>query len=45
MNAGSLLWTAKAVDIDEPTVRQTYDATVAVGDYHRACGAIRKIIT
>jgi protocatechuate 3,4-dioxygenase alpha subunit len=45
MNAGSLLWIAEAVDIDELTVKMTFDAAVAAGDYRRACGAIRKIIT
>lgn len=45
MNAGSLLWIAEAVGMDELTVRQAYDAAVAAGDYRRACGAIRKIIT
>lgn len=45
MNAASLLWIAEAVGIDELTVRQAYEAAVAAGDYRRACGAIRKIIT
>lgn len=45
MNAGSLLWIAEAVGIDELTVKQAYEAAVAAGDYRRACGAIRKIIT
>ncbi len=45
MNAASLLWIAEAVGIDELTVRRAYEAAVAAGDYRRACGAIRKIIT
>lgn len=45
MNAGSLLWIAEAVGIDELTVRRAYEAAVEAGDYRRACGAIRKIIT
>lgn len=45
MNAGSLLWIAEAVGIDELIVKQAYEAAVAAGDYRRACGAIRKIIT
>ena len=45
MNAASLLWIAEAVGIDELTVRRAYEAAVAAGDYCRACGAIRKIIT
>ena len=45
MNAGSLLWIAEALGIDELTVKQAYDAAIAAGDYRRACGAIRKIIT
>ena len=45
MNAGSLLWIAEAAGIDQPTVKQAYEAAVAAGDYRRACGAIRKIIT
>lgn len=45
MKAGSLLWIAEAVGIDELTVKQAYEAAVAAGDYRRACGAIRKIIT
>ncbi len=45
MNADSLLWIAEAVGIDEPTVKQAYEAAIAAGDYRRACGAIRKIIT
>lgn len=45
MNAGSLLWIAEAVGMDELTVRQAYEAAIAAGDYRRACGAIRKIIT
>lgn len=45
MNAGSLLWIAEAVGINELTVKQAYEAAVAAGDYRRACGAIRKIIT
>lgn len=45
MNAGSLLWIAEAVGIDELTVKQAYEAAVAAGDYRRACGEIRKIIT
>lgn len=45
MNAASLLWIAEAVGIDELTVKQAYNAAVAAGDYRRACGAIRKIIT
>ena len=44
MNAASLLWSAEAVGIDEPTVRRAYEAAVAADDYRRACGAIRKII-
>lgn len=31
--------------MDELTVRRAYEAAVATGDYRRACGAIRKIIT
>lgn len=45
MNAASLLWIAEAVGIDELTVRRAYEAAVSAGDYRRACGAIRKIIT
>lgn len=45
MNAGSLLWIAEAVGIDELTVRRAYEAAVEADDYRRACGAIRKIIT
>lgn len=45
MNAASLLWIAEAVGVDEFTVRRAYEAAVAAGDYHRACGVIRKIIT
>lgn len=45
INAASLLWIAEAVGIDELTVRQAYQAAVSAGDYRRACGAIRKIIT
>ena len=45
LNAASLLWIAEAVGIDELTVRRAYEAAVSVGDYRRACGAIRKIIT
>lgn len=45
MNAASLLWIAEAVGIDEVTIRRAFEAAVAVGDYRRACGAIRKIIT
>lgn len=45
MNAGSLFWIAEAVGMDELTVRQAYEAAIAAGDYRRACGAIRKIIT
>lgn len=45
MNAASLLWIAEAVGIDELTVKIAYEAAVGAGDYRRACGAIRKIIT
>ena len=45
LNAASLLWIAEAVGIDELTVRHAYEAAVSAGDYRRACGAIRKIIT
>lgn len=45
MNAASLLWIAEAVGIDEVTIRRAFEAAVAAGDYRRACGAIRKIIT
>ena len=45
MNAASLLWIAEAVGIDELTVRLAYEAAIEAGDYRRACGAIRKIIT
>lgn len=45
MNAASLLWIAEAVGIDEPTVKQAFEAAKAAGDYRRACGAIRTIIT
>ena len=45
MNAASLLWIAEAVGIDELTVKIAYAAAVGAGDYRRACGAIRKIIT
>jgi protocatechuate 3,4-dioxygenase alpha subunit len=44
-NAGSLLWVAEAVGINELTVRQAYEAALAAGDEQHACGAIRKIIT
>ena len=45
MNAASLLWIAEALGINEPTVKKAYDAATAAGDYRKACGAIRKIIT
>lgn len=45
MNAASLLWIAEAVGIDSLTVKMAYDAAVEAGDYRRACGAVRKIIT
>lgn len=45
MNAASLLWIAEAVGIDESTVRRAYEAAAVAGDYRRACGAIRRIIT
>lgn len=45
LNAASLLWIAEAVGIDDLTVRRAYEAAKAAGDYRRACGAIRKIIT
>lgn len=45
MNAGSLLWIAEAVGVEESLVEQAYKAAVEAGDYRRACGAIRKIIT
>lgn len=45
MNAASLLWIAEAVGVDELTVKRAYEAATAAGDYRRACGAIRKIIT
>lgn len=45
MNAASLLWIAEAVGVDELTVKMVYDAAVEAGDYRRACGAVRKIIT
>ncbi len=45
MNAASLLWIAEAAGVDELTVRRAYEAAVDAGDYRRACGAIRKIIT
>ncbi len=45
MNAASLLWIAEAVGIDELTVKKAYEAAAKSGDYRRACGAIRKIIT
>ena len=45
MNAASLLWIAEAVGIDEPTVERAYEEAAAAGDYRRACGAIRRIIT
>ena len=45
MNAASLLWIAEAVGIDESTVKHAYEAAVAAGDYRKACGAIRKVIT
>ena len=45
MNAGSLLWIAEAVGIDDLTVKLAYQAAIEAGDYRRACGAIRKIIT
>jgi protocatechuate 3,4-dioxygenase alpha subunit len=45
MNAASLLWIAEAVGIPELTVKQAYLAATKAGDYRRACGAIRKIIT
>lgn len=44
-NAASLLWIAEAVGVDGLTVRRAFEAAVAAGDYRRACGAIRKIIT
>lgn len=44
MNAASLLWIAEAAGIDESLVKQAFDAAAA-GDYRRACGAIRRIIT
>lgn len=45
MSAASLLWIAEAVGIDSLTVKMAYDAAVEAGDYRRACGAVRKIIT
>ncbi|QKF07202.1 hypothetical protein HLV38_02985 [Berryella wangjianweii] len=45
MNAASLLWIAEAMDIGEPTVHRAFEAAAAAGDYRRACGAIRTIIT
>lgn len=45
MNAASLLWIAEAVGIDELTVKQAYEAASTAGDYRKACGAIRSIIT
>lgn len=44
-NAASLLWIAEAVGVDELTIKRAYEAAVTAGDYRRACGAIRKIIT
>lgn len=45
MNAASLLWIAEAAGIDETTLQRAFDAAAAAGDYRRACGALRKIIT
>ena len=44
-NAASLLWIAEAVGIEEPVVAAAFEAARQAGDYRRACGAIRKIIT
>ena len=44
-NAASLLWIAEAVGIEEPAVAAAFEAARQAGDYRRACGAIRKIIS
>ena len=44
-NAASLLWIAEAAGVEEPIVAAAFDAARQAGDYRRACGAIRQIIT
>ena len=44
-NAASLLWIAEAVGIEESIVEAAFEAARQAGDYRRACGAIRKVIT
>ena len=44
-NAASLLWIAEAVGIEGPAVAAAFEAARQAGDYRRACGAIRKIIS
>lgn len=45
MNAASLLWIAEAVGVNEDIVEQAFEAAREAGDYRKACGAIRRIIT
>ena len=44
-NAASLLWIAEAAGVEKPIVAAAFEAARQAGDYRRACGAIRKIIT
>ena len=44
-NAASLLWIAEAVGVEEAIVAAAFEAARQAGDYRRACGAIRKIIS
>ncbi|QYN61023.1 hypothetical protein GYM67_08130 [Bifidobacterium asteroides] len=44
-NAASLLWIAEAAGVEESIVKIAFEAARQAGDYRRACGAIRKIIT
>lgn len=44
-NAALLLWIAEAVGIEESIVEAAFEAARQAGDYRRACGAIRKVIT
>ena len=40
-----MLWIAEAVGIEESIVEAAFEAARQAGDYRRACGAIRKVIT
>ena len=44
-NAASLLWIAEAAGVEKPIVAAAFEAARQAGDYRRACGAIRKIIS